>query len=245
MVPGMEFPDPLVPARLVRRYKRFLADVILPGGEVVTAHCANPGAMLGLAPPGAEIFLSRSRNPARKLAWSWELVRIGDGLVGINTAHPNGLVEEAVRAGRIPELAGYGELRREVKYGRNSRIDLLLRGNGRPDCYVEVKNVHLKRDEALPGLAEFPDSVTARGAKHLVELSDMVAAGHRAVMLYLVQRSDCAACAIAGDIDPAYALALGRALQSGVETLSYSCIINPVAIEVDRRLPFRAPPLAS
>ena len=236
----MQFSAPLIPARLVRRYKRFLADVILPGGETVTVHCANPGAMLGLAVTGAEIWLSKSANPARKLAWSWELERVGDGLVGINTGHPNRLVEEAILARRIPELAGYAACRREVKYGRNSRIDLLLSGPGRPDCYVEVKNVHLKRDRALPGLAEFPDSVTARGTKHLGELAEMVAAGHRAVMLYLVQRTDCAACSIAADLDPRYAAALTDALQRGVETLSYCCKIDLDGIVLDRRLQFHA-----
>lgn len=235
----MRFPSPLVRGRLLRRYKRFLADVELDGGEVVTVHCANPGAMLGLAAPDSEVWLSPAANPARKLRWSWELIRVGDGLVGINTAHPNALVEEALRAGRIAELAGYGTLRREVKYGRNSRIDLLLSEAGLPDCYVEVKNVHLKRCLDLPGLAEFPDSVTARGAKHLEELSDMAEAGHRAVMLYLVQRTDCGELAIAADIDPAYAAGLRRAMARGVEALCYGCTITLDGIEVDRPLPLR------
>ena len=233
-VAAMQFPDPLVRGTLVRRYKRFLADVELVGGELITAHCANPGSMLGLHAPGSEVWLSPSRNPKRKLKYSWELLAVDGGLVGINTAHPNGLVEEAVRAGRIAELAGYAGLRREVKYGVNSRIDLLLDDPARPDCYVEVKNVHLMR---APGLAEFPDSVTKRGAKHLVELAAMVAAGHRAVMVYLVQRTDCDRFATAADIDPDYAAGLARALEAGVEAICYDCAITTDGIEVAGRLP--------
>ena len=229
----MRFPDPLLEGRLVRRYKRFLADVELAGGEVVVAHCANPGSMLGLQEAGAEVWLSRARNPKRKLRYTWELLRVEGRLVGINTHHPNAIVAEAVAAGAVPELAGYPGLRREVRYGRNSRIDLLLEAEGRPICYVEVKNVHLRRD----GPAEFPDSVTARGAKHLVELGDMVAAGHRAVMFYLVQREDCERFRIAADIDPAYAAALEKARALGVEAICYCCSISPQSIELDRPLP--------
>ena len=230
----MRFPSPLVEGRLIRRYKRFMADVELAGGEIVTAHVANPGAMTGLADPGMRVFLSRSANPARKLAWSWELVEANGALVGINTAHPNGIVAAAIAAGAIPELAGYDGLRREVPYGRNSRIDILLSGSGRPDAYVEVKNVHLSRRR---GLAEFPDSVTARGTKHLAELGDMVGAGHRAAMLYLVQRSDAAAFALARDIDPVYATAFDRARSAGVEMLAYHCDVNIEGVEVLGPLP--------
>jgi sugar fermentation stimulation protein A len=232
----MRFPEPLIEARLKRRYKRFLADVELSGGEVVTVHCANPGAMLGLAEPGAEIWLSPQNGPGRKLAYAWEFTRIGVHLVGINTARPNALVTEAIAAGRIAELAGYPDLRREVRYGENSRIDILLSGPGRPNCYVEVKNVQLMRE---PGLAEFPDSVTARGAKHLVELSRMAEHGLRAVMLYLVQRADCQAFALAEDIDPVYTAAFSKALASGVEALCYSCSLSLDRIAVNRALPMR------
>ena len=229
----MRFPDPLIRGRLIKRYKRFLSDHELDGGEVVVAHCANPGAMLGLNSPGAEVWLSPARNPARKLKYSWELLRVGDSLVGINTSLPNGIVAEAIEAGQIPELAGYDSLRREVAYGRNSRIDMLLEDAGRPPCYVEVKNVHLRRN----GRAEFPDSVTARGAKHLAEMSDMVAQGARAVMVYLVQREDCDGFAIAAYLDPNYARALREARAGGVEAICYSCKLTPEAITLDRALP--------
>jgi sugar fermentation stimulation protein A len=230
----MKFPDPLVHGRLVRRYKRFLADVELDDGQTVTAHCANPGSMLGLDGPGATVWLSPSRNPDRKLRWSWELVEIEGSLVGINTGHPNALVEEAVSGGAIAELSGYETLRREVRYGKNSRIDLLLESADRAACYVEVKNVHLRRS---PGLAEFPDSVTKRGAKHLEELADVVDSGARAVMFYLVQRPDCTHVKIAADIDPAYEAGLRRAVELGVEALCYDCEITPEGIAVARRLP--------
>ena len=229
----MQFPDPLIRGTLLRRYKRFLADVELEDGSQVTAHCANPGAMLGLKDAGAEVWLSPSRNPKRKLKFSWELIWANGGLVGINTAHPNGIAAEAIEAGEIALLQGYETLRREVKYGQNSRVDLLLEQPGRPDCYVEIKNVHLMRQT---GLAEFPDSVTKRGAKHLVELGDMVAAGHRAVMLYLVQRGDCDRFSIAEDIDPTYAEELHRAMGSGVEAICYDCQIDTTGIQVRKPL---------
>src|SRR3954462_6785695 len=184
----MRFSAPLIQATLIKRYKRFLADVTLPDGTTITAHVANPGAMMGLAAPGSRVWLSKSDKPSRKLSHSWELIEVdlgqGPELVGVNTAHPNPLVGAALAVGLFPELTGYDTIRREVKYGKNSRVDFLLEGAGRPPCYVEVKNVHLMRRR---GLAEFPDSKTERGAKHLEELGDMVAAGHRAVMLYLIQ----------------------------------------------------------
>lgn len=229
----MQFPAPLIRGTLIHRYKRFLSDVRLDTGAVVTAHCANSGSMLGVCDPGLEVWLSESDRPGRKLRYSWEMVRVGDGLVGINTMHPNRIAEEAIRAGMIPELAGYPAIRREVRYGKGSRVDLLLDGGGMPTCYVEVKNVTLRRGNA----AEFPDAVTARGAKHLAELSDMVAAGARAVMLYLVQRTDCDVFTVAADIDPAYAAGLRRAMAAGVEVLCYACRLALDGISVDRRLP--------
>ncbi|MHA1113940.1 MAG: DNA/RNA nuclease SfsA [Alphaproteobacteria bacterium] len=231
----MEFPDPLVRGRLIRRYKRFLADVTLDTGETVTAHCANPGSMMGLAEPDMEVWLSPARNPRRKLAYTWELVRTASGLVGVNTAHPNAVAAEAIGAGRVPELAGYEGLRREVRYGTNSRIDLLLEDDARPPCYVEIKSVTLCRDD---GLAEFPDAVSTRGAKHMGELAGMVAAGARSVLLYLVQRGDCTRFAVAADIDPAYAAASRAARAAGVELLCYACRISPERITVAAPLPF-------
>jgi len=231
----MRFSAPLTRATLVKRYKRFLADMVLETGEAITAHVANSGAMTGLNAPGLECWLSRSDNPSRKLPWSWELARIDGHLVGINTSHPNAIVAEAIQAGEIPELTGYAALRREVAYGKNSRVDILLTAEDRPDCYVEVKNVHLKRGPA----AEFPDAVTARGTKHLGELSDMVAEGKRAAMLFLVQRDDCDYFAPAADIDPVYAQALHNAVTSGVECLCYSCRLSLDGITVDRPLPMR------
>jgi sugar fermentation stimulation protein A len=229
----MRFSAPLVPATLVRRYKRFLADVVLPSGETVTVHCANPGSMLGLAAPGSRVWLSRSANPKRKLAHSWELVGVDFGagaeLVGINTAHPNALVAEAIAAGAITELAGYAAIRREVGYGKNSRVDFLLEDGVRPPCYVEVKNVHLMR---RPGLAEFPDAVTKRGAKHLRELADMVAAGRRAVMLFLIQIGSAKLFKLARDIDPHYGEAFDAARITGVEAIAYRCRIAGDGIEV-------------
>jgi len=230
----MRFSPPLTEGRLIRRYKRFLADVELAGGEAVTVHVANPGAMLGLAEPGMRVFLSKSASLTRKLSWSLELVDTGSTLVGINTSHPNRLVADAIAVDAIAEFTGYDHLRREVPYGRNSRIDILLAGAGRPDAYVEIKNVHFSRQK---GRAEFPDSPTARGTKHLGELATMVAAGHRAAMLYLVQRSDTGSLAIARDVDPAYGAAFDTARAAGVEMLAYQCRITPDEITITTALP--------
>jgi sugar fermentation stimulation protein A len=237
----MRFSAPLIPATLVKRYKRFLADVVLPSGETVTAHCANPGSMIGLIPAGARVWLSKSSSPTRKLAHSWELLEVdlGSGieLVGINTGHPNALAAEAITAGRIPELSGYSSLRREVKYGNASRVDFLLESPGRPPCYVEVKNVHLMR---TPGLAEFPDAVTRRGAKHLAELSAMAATGARTMMLYLIQIGSAQRFTLARDIDPAYGAAFDAARAAGVEAIAYRCKITCDGIEVAEKVAISA-----
>ena len=237
----MKFPDPLIEGRLVRRYKRFLADVeLVETGEIVTAHCANSGSMLSVNEAGAEVWLSPARNPDRKLKFTWEMIRIGGTLVGINTHLPNAIVAEAIEAAQVPELTGYASLRREVKYGENSRIDLLLEKDGPGEgakCYVEVKNVTMKRDLSKKAPVEFPDAVTARGAKHLAELTNMVRDGHRSVMFYLVQRADGPAFAIAGDIDPAYAKGLAAARSAGVEALCYGCRLSKREITVAGPVP--------
>lgn len=235
----VKFPSILCKGRLLRRYKRFLSDVELESGETVVAHCANPGSMMGLAEPGSEVWLSPNTNPKAKLDWRWELVRTGAGdLVCINTGHPNRVAEAAISAGAIPELSGYASTRREVKYGANSRIDLLLEEGGRPACYVEIKSVTLRRPEGPhPTACEFPDAVTKRGAKHLSELGYMADGGARAVMLYLVQRNDCDHFRIAADIDPDYAAAMADSLTRGVEVLCYACEVTPEGIRIDRPLP--------
>ena len=233
----MRFPLPLRRATLLTRYKRFLSDHRFEDGSTVTAHVANPGAMTGLIDEGLETWLSPAANPKRKLPFSWEMVRIGDGLVGVNTGWPNRLAADAIEAGAIPPLAGYDTIRREVAYGTRSRVDLLLETPDRPPCYVEVKNVHLKRGPA----AEFPDSVTARGTKHLSELAAVAQGGARAVMLYVVQREDCDSFTLAADIDPAYAAAFAEARASGVEALAYACRLSTDGIAVDRPLRFAEP----
>ena len=227
----MRFETPLVPARLIRRYNRFLADCALEDGCEVTAHCANPGSMMGLAEAGAKIWLEPNDDPKKKLKYGWRLVDHENGhFTGVDTSVPNKALRKALEACEVPELAAYQTVRPEIKYGKNSRIDFLLTGACLPDAYVEVKSVTLSRE---PGLAEFPDSITARGTKHLAELAAMAAQGHRAIMLYLVQRSDCDRFALAADIDPAYAAASEIALAQGVERLIYQTRISQEGIWLD------------
>lgn len=235
----MQFPSPLVRGTLVSRYKRFFADVVLDDGTPLTAHCPNPGAMLGLNTPGLPAWLSRSDDPKRKLAHTLELVEADGGLVGINTLHPNRIVAEALAADAIPELTGYATHRREVRYGANSRVDFLLEHPGRAPCWLEIKNCHLRREGTL---AEFPDCVAARSLKHLRELTAMVEAGQRAVMLFVIQRTDCDAFAACADLDPAYARGLTEAAASGVEVLAYRCAISPETVALADRIPWRDAP---
>lgn len=233
----MKFVSPLIRGTLVRRYKRFLADVVLENGATVTAHCPNSGSMLSVDVAGTEVWLSPAVGAQRKLPYTWEMIRLGDELVGINTGRPNAIVAEAVAAGAIGELNGYERIRREVRYGSNSRIDLLLEAPGRPTCLVEVKNVTMNRRPER-GVAEFPDCVTARGTKHLNELANAAATGQRAIMLFLAQRADAGGFVIADDLDPDYAAALERARDAGVEALFYRCRLSLDEIRLDRPMTF-------
>jgi sugar fermentation stimulation protein A len=235
----MRFEQTLIPATLVRRYKRFLADVVLEEtGDITTVHVANPGAMTGLDRPLSRVWLSDSGNPLRKYPCTWELVEtdLGSGaeLVGVNTGQPHQLVAEAIETGLIPELRGYPSVRREVKYGQSSRIDFLLDDPERTPCYLEVKNVHLMRK---PGLAEFPDCVTERGAKHLRELAAMRTSGMRAVLLFVIQVPSAQRFSVAGDIDPAYAAAFAQARAQRVEMLAWRCNVSLHGIAIVAPVP--------
>jgi len=234
----MRFNSTLIPGTLARRYKRFLADVVLESGDMATAHVANPGAMTGLDRPFSRVWLSDSGNLLRKFPYTWELVEadLGSGpeFVGVNTAQPNQLVGVALAAGLIPDLRNYQSIRREVKYGEDSRVDFLLEGPTRKPCYLEVKNVHLMR---TPQLAEFPDSVTDRGAKHLDELAAVAAGGARAVLLFVIQIASAERFAVARDIDPAYAAAFDRALAKGVQMLAWRCRVSLEGIEIVAPVP--------
>jgi sugar fermentation stimulation protein A len=232
----MDFPTPLTRGTLVQRYKRFLADIVLEDGTEITAHCPNPGAMLGLNMPGLPVWVSRSDDPKRKLPHTLELVHVDGGLVGINTMHPNRLVAEALAADAIPELTGYATHRREVKYGKASRVDFLLEHPDRAPCWLEIKNCHLRREGTL---AEFPDCVAARSLKHLRELADMVAKGDRAVVLFVIQRMDCDAFAACADLDPAFARGLDQVIAEGVEVMSYACDIRETGVRVSHRVPLK------
>lgn len=226
----MRFETPLVPARLIRRYKRFLADCRFGDGREITAHCANPGSMMGLATPGQKVWLEPNDDPRKKLKFGWRLVDHENGhFTGVDTSVPNRALRAALGSGQVSGLTEYETVRPEVRYGEASRIDFLLSQPGLPDAYVEVKSVTLCRQ---PGLAEFPDSVTKRGAKHLEELARVAEQGHRAVMLYLIQRTDCTAFDLACDIDPDYAAAYDAARNRGVETLCFDTRITPQGVEL-------------
>ena len=229
----MRFQSPLVPARLIRRYKRFLADVTLDDGREVTVHCPNPGAMTGLAEPDTRIWLEPGRG---RLPFGWRLTELPGGhFAGIDTAVPNRVVKEALADRGLAPFAAYDTVRPEVRYGERSRVDFLLTGDGLPDAWVEVKNAHLRRDGTL---AEFPDCVTARGARHLGELARMARAGHRAALVYVVQRTDCDRLSLARDIDPGYADAARAAAEAGVEMLAFATRIDPGGVTLAGPLPY-------
>ena len=230
----MRFQTPLVPAILIRRYKRFLADVRLDNGQEVTAHCANPGSVMGLAEPGTKVWLEPNNDPKKKLKFGWRVVEHDTGhFTGVDTSLPNRMLRAALEARKVPGLDRFSTLRAEVPYGEKSRGDFLLRTENQPDTYVEVKSVTLSR---TPGCAEFPDSVTARGTRHLQDLEAMIDVGHRAVMLYLIQRTDCTSFTLAADIDPAYANAWNKATSAGLETLAFDCHITPNGVTLGRRV---------
>ena len=231
----MRFKSPLISGKLIKRYKRFLADILLDSGEVITAACPNTGSMLGLKEPGNTVWLSISASPSRKYPHTWELVEIPKiGLVGVNTSHPNYIVSEAISISKIPALADYATMRKEVKYGENSRIDILLEDANRAPCYVEVKNVHFFRQ---PGLAEFPDCVTERGTKHLKELANVVKNGGRSVMVYLIQCEKPVHFAFADDKDPIYFHEFKKAHAAGVEALALTCHVSTDEICANKNIP--------
>jgi sugar fermentation stimulation protein A len=223
---------PLIPGILVRRYKRFLADITLEDGSAVTVHCPNSGSMKGCATPGSRVFISRSANPGRKFPYTWELVESDGFWAGINTGLPNRLTREAIENGTVTELQGFDTIRPEVPYGEHSRIDLLLE-SARQRCFVEVKNVTLVEN----GQALFPDAVTTRGQKHLHELMRVVREGDRGVIFFTVQRGDGMSVAPADAIDPEYGRLLRLAIQNGVEALAYRAVVTPAEIRLSERLP--------
>lgn len=227
----MNFPSRLIRGTLLQRYKRFLADVRLADGEIVIAHCTNTGSMLGCKEPGSAVFISRSDNLNRKLAYTWEMIQIKRTWIGINTLHPNRLVAEAIEAGAIPELRGYDVIRREIKVSAHSRLDLCLEGRS-GCCYVEVKNVTASFNSA----AAFPDAVSERATKHLKELIRLKRKGHRAAIVFVVQRGDCDHFRPADEIDPEYGRWLRRAVKAGVEALPYLAKVTPKGIVLTGRL---------
>ncbi len=231
----IKFQSPLLKGTLISRYKRFFADVELENGEIVTAHCPNTGSMKTCRDEGATVYLLHNPSPTRKLDYTWELTETEGGFILINTHRPNKIVENAILNKEIPELIGYSELRREVKYGEKSRIDLLLENHSSsPDCYVEIKNVTLKNGDT----ANFPDSVTERGTKHLLELEAMATNGFRAVIFYLVNRPDVTAFNVAREIDPVYCTTFDKVIQNGVEVLIYQTSITTSQITIKGPLPF-------
>jgi sugar fermentation stimulation protein A len=234
----MHFTSKLTSAMLARRYKRFLADVVFDTGDMTTVHVANPGPMTGLDRPFSRVWLSDSGNQLRKFPLTWELVEadLGSGpeLIGVNTTQPGQLVAEALAAGQIPELRDYSSIRRQVKYGANSRIDFLLEDAAQAPCYVEVNNVHFMR---RPRLAEFPDAVTDRGAAHLDELAALLTSGARALLLFIIQIASADRLAIARDIDPAYAEAFARARAKGVQALAWRCRLSEEGIDMAAPIP--------
>ena len=228
----MKFDNTLIHGTLIKRYKRFLADIRLDNGEVIVAHCTNSGTMKSCLEDGAEVYLSPAADPNRKTRFTWEMIKINGGWVGINTSNPNRLAHELVSQSQIPGLEGYTEVKREVTFG-DSRFDLYAR-NANEECFIEVKNVSLKEGDS----AMFPDAVTIRGQKHLETLIEVKKQGIRAVMLYIIQRTDVEAFAPAKDIDPEYDKKLRLAVAAGVEVFPLMVEVSPTEIKPLRLLPY-------
>lgn len=228
----MIFEKPLVHGRLIKRYKRFLADITLDNGEVITAHCTNSGTMKTCLEDNAEVYLTPVDDPKRKTKFTWEMIKINNDWIGINTGNPNKLAFDAVKNGEIDQLQGYTEVKREVKFG-DSRFDVMGK-NESETCFIEVKNVTLKDGN----YARFPDAVTTRGKKHLETLIKVKEQGMRAVMLYVIQRSDVDTFAPAKDIDTEYAKTLKKAYAKGVEIIPIQAKVSPEKIELIKELPF-------
>jgi sugar fermentation stimulation protein A len=231
---GLVWPE-LIPGILVKRYKRFMADVKLADGEVVTAHCPNSGSMRECCEPGRPVYLSFHDNPKRKLKYTWELIEMPTSIVGINTLIPNRLVAESIEAGLVSDLNGYDNIAREVKTSDNTRLDILLSSEDGNRCYVEIKNCTLVKE----GVACFPDAVTSRGLKHLVELSSLVSKGFRCVIFYVIQRMDANIFQPADHIDPAYGRELRQVLKHGVEIIVCDTQIDLKTIRLNRKIPYR------
>jgi sugar fermentation stimulation protein A len=229
---GLTWPE-LIPGTLLKRYKRFLSDVRLETGEIVTAHCPNTGSMKGCAEPGRTVYLSSHHNPKRKYKYTWELIAMPTSLVGVNTLVPNRLVFKSIDQKLIPELSEYNSIRREVKIGEHSRIDLMLTDGGAKRCYVEIKNCTLVSE----GIARFPDAVTSRGLKHIIELEKLAEAGHRCMMFYFIQRMDAHVFRPADDIDSTYGRRLRLAVEKGIEVLAYDVRIYLQGIELNKKIP--------
>lgn len=223
----------LISGTLIKRYKRFLADVRLKNGHTVIAHCPNTGSMLECSEPGKQVYLSKHNNPNRKLKYTWEMIEMPTSLVGVNTIIPNKLIKNAILKGKITHLNDYSEIRSEVKYGENSRIDIFLK-NEKEKCFIEVKNCTLVKDK----VAYFPDAISSRGLKHLIELQKQVEYGDRSIMLFLIQRMDAELFRPADHIDKSYGLELRKAVKNGVEIMAYDVIIDYRGISLNRSLPF-------
>lgn len=228
----MKFESKLIPGKLIRRYRRFLADIQLQDGSIVVAHCTNSGSMKSCIEENALVYLSLAKDPKRKTRFTWEMIQINDSWIGVNTSIPNQLVYEAVRDQEITQLQGYSFVKREVKF-EDSRFDVYAE-NKTERCFIEVKNVSMKVGNAVL----FPDAITTRGQKHLETLIRVKEQGIRAVMVYVIQRMDIEVFGPAKDVDPKYAETLNRAINAGVEVIAIQAIVSPIGIQLGPQIPF-------